>query len=72
MTCQPTALLAGLLIVWTAMSLLAEWQARRALVALVSVASARLVTIHQNALSGLPFGLLWEAGSDQRTRQTGT
>jgi hypothetical protein len=71
-TWQSTALVVGLLIAWSAMGLLAEWQARRTLVALVRTAPAGLIMIHQDTLRGRAFRVVWGVGSDQRRRQSRT
>ena len=55
-TWQSTAMVVGLLTAWSAMGLLAEWQARRTLVAFVRTAPAGLITIHQNSSRGMPSG----------------
>jgi hypothetical protein len=60
MTWQSTALMAGLLTVWTAMGLLAEWQVRRTLVALARTAPAGLIMIHRDASRGQAIRLVWE------------
>ncbi len=70
MAWQSTAMMAGLLTIWTAMSLLAEWQARRTLVTLVRAAPAGLITVHQNTSWGQAFRLVWGADSDQRLWQS--
>jgi hypothetical protein len=68
MTGQSTALVAGLLTVWTAMDLLADWQARRTLVTLARAAPAGLITIRQSATGGHAVRLVWGSGSDHRRR----
>lgn len=70
MTWQSTALMVGLLTAWTAMGLLAEWQARRTLVALARTAPAGLITIRQYASRGQALRLVWGADPDQRGRQS--
>jgi hypothetical protein len=65
MTWQSTALMAGLLTVWTVRGLLAEWQARRTLVAVARTAPRELIMIRQNASWGQAFRLVWGADSDQ-------
>lgn len=72
LTWQSTALVAGSLTAWTVMGLLAEWQARRTLVALARTAPAGLITIRQNASRGPTLLLVWGADSDQRIRQSRT
>lgn len=72
MTGQSTALMAALLTVWTAMGLLAEWQARRTLVTLARTAPAGLITIRQNTSRGQAFWLVWGSDSDQRRWQSRT
>jgi len=69
---QSTALVAGLLTVWTAMGLLTEWQARRTLVTLVRAAPGGLITIRQDASWGHAFRLVWGSDSDQRRWQSRT
>lgn len=69
MTWQSSALMVCLLSAWTAMGLLAEWQARRTLVALARAAPVELITIRQNAPRGLALRLVWGADSDQRRQR---
>lgn len=69
MTWQSTALIAGLLVAWTAMGLLAEWHARRTLVALARMAPEELITIRQDGSWGPAFQLAWGADSDTRRQQ---
>jgi hypothetical protein len=72
MAWQSTALVAGLLTVWTSMGLLAEWQARRTLVSLARTAPAGSITIRQGASWGQAFRLVWGADLDQRPRESRT
>ena len=71
-TWQSTAMVMGLLTAWYAVGLLAEWQARRILVALARAAPVGLLTAHQNTSRGHAFLLVWGADSDQRRRQSRT
>jgi hypothetical protein len=72
MTWQSTAMMAGLLTVWTAMGMFTEWQARRTLSALVRAAPAGLITIRQNGSRGRILWLVWGADSGQRRPQLRT
>lgn len=69
---QSTALIAGTLTAWTVMRLLAEWQARRTLLALARTAPAGLITIWRNASREPTVHLVWGTDSDQRSRQSRT
>ena len=59
MTWQSTALMAGLLMAWSAMGLLTEWQSRRTLVALVHAAPAGLITIRRDSPDGQVLWIAW-------------
>lgn len=72
LTWQPTVLMAGALTAWTVMRLLAEWQARRTLVALARTAPAGLVTIRRNASREPAVHLVWGADPEQCVRQSRT
>jgi hypothetical protein len=69
---QSTALMAGLLAAWTAMGLLAEWQARRTLVTLARMAPVVLITISRDAACGQAVLMAWGADSDGYRRQSRT
>jgi hypothetical protein len=71
-TWQSTALVVGLLTVWSAMGLFAEWQARRTLVALARTAPDGLIVIHQDTSRGRAVWAAWGVGSDQRRRHSRT
>jgi hypothetical protein len=64
-TWQSTALMAGLLTAWTVMGLLAEWQARRTLVALAGTSPVGLITLRQNTSRGQALWPAWVADSEQ-------
>jgi hypothetical protein len=64
MTWQSTALMAGLLMAWSAMGLFTEWQSRRTLVALVHAAPAGLITIQRDRPDGQVLWLAWGAYPD--------
>ncbi|MFG2064858.1 hypothetical protein ACGFIK_25970 [Micromonospora sp. NPDC048871] len=68
---QSTTLMAGMLAVCTAMSLLAEWQARGNLVTPTRVAlTVRIVC--GNATGGQTLRLTWTAEADRHRQQPGT
>ncbi|WP_436759241.1 hypothetical protein [Streptosporangium sp. V21-05] len=69
---QSTVLMAGSLTAWAVMRLLAEWQARRTLVALARTAPAGLITIRRYASREPAVHLAWGADPDQRVRQSRT
>ncbi|MEU6073317.1 hypothetical protein [Micromonospora sp. NPDC047074] len=70
LTWQWAVLLVSLLAVRTALGLLAEWQARRALTALVRAVPAGLVTVHWEAPGTVR--MVWGVDSDQRSQQPRT
>ena len=70
LTWQWAALVASLLAVRTAMDLFAEWQARRALTALVRAVPAELITVRWDIPGTVQ--LVWGVDSDQHSQQPRT
>ncbi len=71
LTWQSAALMASLLAGWTAMGLLAEWQARRTLTALARAVPAGLIMIRWDAPGTRTVRLAWGVASDRRGQQPG-
>jgi hypothetical protein len=61
---------AGLLIAWSAMGVVAEWQSRRTLLAVLRAAPAGAVTVHRDGQGRQCWSLTWAAGTGRDEPQS--